>query len=207
MPRLRARDRIRRVVLIGPSHHVWFRGLALPRVDAFETPLGAVAVDEPGREALSGIPEVRTSDRPHEHEHSLEVQLPFLQMLLGDFRLLPILAGDATPAQVSQALQRVWGGEETLVVISTDLSHYHDYIEAQRRDARTCRRILALDATLGNANACGCVPVNGLLALARQRALRPVQLDLRNSGDTGGGRERVVGYAAFAFHEPDAPIA
>jgi hypothetical protein len=202
-----ARERIRRVVLIGPSHHAWFKGLALPLAAAFATPLGEVPVDGALCDSLCEAPGVHVSDRPHQHEHSLEVQLPFLQAVLGDFLLLPILAGDATAGEVAAALRRAWGGAETLVVVSTDLSHYYEYAEAQRLDARTCRRILALDATLNGANACGCVAVNGLLHLARELRLRPSQLDLRNSGDTAGDRSRVVGYGAFAFHDADTASA
>jgi AmmeMemoRadiSam system protein B len=201
-----ARNRVQRVVLIGPSHRVWFKGLALPQADAFETPLGRIAVDAAARESLRSVPGVVISDRPHESEHSLEVQLPFLQSVLGEFRLLPIAVGDAAPAVVADVLGRVWGGAETLIVVSTDLSHYHPYAEARRRDERTSRRILALDGRLTGEEACGCVAVNGLLHLARGRGLRAEQLDLRNSGDTAGDRSQVVGYAAFAFHETDSAV-
>lgn len=200
------RNRIQRVVLIGPSHRVWFKGLALPQADAFETPLGRIPVDAEARDSLRGVPGVVISDRPHESEHSLEVQLPFLQSVLDEFRLLPIVAGDAAPALVADVLGRVWGGAETLIVVSTDLSHYHPYAEARRLDERTSRRILALDGGLTGEQACGCVAVNGLLHLARGRGLCAEQLDLRSSGDTAGDRSQVVGYAAFAFHEPDSAV-
>jgi hypothetical protein len=202
-----ARERIRRVVLLGPSHQVWFKGLALPEADAFDTPLGRVVVDAEARDRVAILPGVRISDRPHRSEHSLEVQLPFLQVVLSDFRLVPFAVGDADPAEVAAVLREAWGGAETLIAVSTDLSHYHPYADAQRLDARTCRRILALDPTLDGHNACGCAPLNGLLQLARSTGLKPLQLDLRNSGDTAGDRARVVGYAAFAFHEPDTAIA
>ncbi len=198
------RDRaaqIRRVVLIGPSHRVAFRGLAVPTVDTFVTPLGAVPIDGAARAAALALPGVSESDQAHAREHSLEVQLPFLQTVLGDFQLLPLVAGEATPDAVAAVLERVWGGAETLIVVSTDLSHFHDYATARRLDAATCRRILALDPVLDGEDACGCVGLNGLLRLAQRCGLEPRQLDLRNSGDTAGDRDRVVGYAAFGFWE------
>jgi len=201
------RDRaqhIRRVVLMGPSHRVAFRGLAVPTVDAFVTPLGTVRIDAVARAAVLALPEVSESDRAHALEHSLEVQLPFLQTVLDDFELLPLVAGDAPPDAVADVLERVWGGAETLIVVSTDLSHFHDYATASRRDAETCRRILALEPALDGEDACGCVGLNGLLRLAQRRGLAPCQLDLRNSGDTAGDRDRVVGYAAFGFYETPA---
>ena len=198
-------EQIRRVVLIGPSHRVAFRGLAVPTVDAFLTPLGAVPIDDAARATVLALPGVSESDRAHALEHSLEVQLPFLQTVLSDFQLLPLVAGEATPEAVAAALERVWGGAETLIVVSTDLSHFHDYATARQLDADTCRRILALEPVLDGEDACGCVGLNGLLRLAQRRGLEPRRLDLRNSGDTAGDRDRVVGYAAFAFYETPAP--
>jgi AmmeMemoRadiSam system protein B len=196
------RGRIRRVVLLGPAHRVALRGLAVPATHAFSTPLGDVRIDTSALAALHGLPQVVVSDRAHAGEHSLEVQLPFLQTVLGDFGLLPLVVGDATPEEVAQVLERLWGGEETLVVVSSDLSHYHDYAEAQRLDRETAGAIAGLHIDLDPEQACGAYPVNGLNLVAQRRGLQPVLLDLRNSGDTAGDRSRVVGYAAFAYHEP-----
>jgi AmmeMemoRadiSam system protein B len=192
--------RLRRVVLLGPSHFVPVAGLALPVWERFATPLGEVAVDPAGRAALSGLPQVATDDRPHAREHALEVELPFLQRALGDFSLVPLVVGEASPALVAEVLERLWGGDETLVVVSTDLSHYLDYAAARRRDERTARAVGALDETaIGDADACGRQPLRGLLVAARRHGLAARRLDLRNSGDTAGRRDAVVGYGAFAF--------
>lgn len=197
-----ARERIERVVLLGPAHRVPVRGLALPGADAFETPLGAVPIDAEGARTLAALPQVEVHARAHAHEHSLEVHLPFLQQTLGDFLLLPLVVGDASTEEVAEVLQAVWGGPETLIVVSSDLSHYLSYTDARRTDQGTARSIVALDATLDHLQACGATPVNGLLTVARRRGLRIEQLDLRNSGDTAGDRARVVGYGAWAMYEP-----
>jgi AmmeMemoRadiSam system protein B len=195
-----ARDRIRRVVLLGPSHRVAFRGLALSSAERFTTPLGDVWLDTQGAEALGRLAQVRVLDAAHAEEHSLEVQLPFLQEILGAFRLLPLVAGDATADEVAEVIEAVWGGEETLVLVSSDLSHYYDYGTARALDEATTRAIEALHPdALGEESACGRVPVRGLLLAARRRALAARTLDLRSSGDTAGDRRRVVGYGAYAF--------
>ncbi len=196
------RGRIDRVVLAGPAHRVPVRGAAVPAVARFATPLGPVALDLEAIGRLRELPFVEVSDRAHVLEHSLEVHLPFLQSVLGDFRLVPLVIGDAEPEEMDRLLETLWGGPETLVVVSSDLSHYLPYEAARRRDGATARAILALDATLEPEDACGAAPINGLLQLARRRGLEAELVDLRNSGDTAGGRDRVVGYAAFAFHEP-----
>jgi AmmeMemoRadiSam system protein B len=194
---------ISRVVLLGPAHRVALDGLAVPQAEAFETPLGRVALDSAALAALEGLPQVSRSDRAHEREHSLEVQLPFLQTLLGNtFTLVPLVVGKASAAAVAQVLECLWGGDETLIVISSDLSHYLPYQEAQAADQATAQRILALDAALTLHEACGAAAINGALLAARRHHLAPRLLDLRNSGDTAGDRNRVVGYAAIAFMEP-----
>ncbi len=198
-----ARERIRRVVLLGPTHRVALRGLALPGADRFATPLGEVEVDAAAIAALRDLPQVVESPSAHALEHSLEVQLPFLQTALGDFRVVPLAVGDAEPSEVAQALERVWGGAETLIVVSSDLSHYLPYAQAREADAATLTAILALEPRLDHWQACGATPVNGLLQLARRRGMQPELLDARNSGDTAGDRRRVVGYAALAFCESD----
>ncbi len=201
------RGAIRRVVLLGPVHRVAVRGLALPGVEAFETPLGRIPVDAQGVMALSGLPQVVTSPQAHAREHSLEVQLPFLQRALGAFSLLPLAVGAAGTAEVVQALERLWGGPETLIVVSTDLSHFHDYDTAQRVDGDTAARIARLESGLDHAQACGATPLNGLLALARARGLAIRRLEVCNSGDTAGGRDRVVGYASFALDDPRQAVS
>lgn len=193
------RGRIRRVVLLGPTHRVAVRGLALPEVECFATPLGHVQLDREGMAALAGLPQVVRSAAAHQMEHSLEVQLPFLQQVLGDFELLPLAVGDATAAEVAEVLARVWGGDETLIVISSDLSHFLPDALARQVDGETVKAILALDPHLNHEQACGATPVNGLLLAARRHGLHPLALDVRNSSDTAGDPERVVGYAAFAF--------
>lgn len=200
------RGRITRVVLLGPVHRVPVRGLALPGVDGFETPLGEVPVDRAAVEAIRSMPQVVESPRAHAMEHSIEVHLPFLQEVLGEFSLVPLAVGDVSPREVAEVLERLWGGDETLVVVSSDLSHYLPYRAGRRRDEETTRRILALDTHLNHEEACGATPVNGLLHLARQRGMRAELLDLRSSGDTEGDREQVVGYASVAFFEPTSPL-
>lgn len=195
------RGTIRRVVLLGPTHRVAVRGLALPSVRAFATPLGEVEVDREAVAAVAGMPQVVVSDAAHALEHSLEVQLPFLQAVLDGFRIVPFAVGAASADEVAQVLDRLWGGPETLVVVSSDLSHYHRYAEARAIDRASAERILALDGTLDHEEACGATPINGLLLCARRRGLAPELVDLRNSGDTAGDRSRVVGYASFSFTE------
>ncbi len=199
------RGRVRRVVLAGPAHRVFVRGAAVPAAAIFGSPLGDVAVDAPALEALRQLDFVDVSSEAHAREHSLEVQLPFLQAVLGEFSLVPIVVGDASPEEAEALLEAVWGGDETLVVVSSDLSHYLPYEAALRRDRATADAILRLDATLAPEDACGAAPINGLLRVARHRALSVERVDLRNSGDTAGDRERVVGYGAFAFHAQALP--
>ncbi len=192
--------RIRRVLLLGPAHRVPLRGLALPNSAAFHTPLGDVSLDTEAMAGLDALPGVQRSDEAHRQEHSLEVHLPFLQLLLPQFKLIPLVVGWSEAGQVSRVLERLWGGDETLVVVSSDLSHYHAYAEAHRRDADTARHIESQAPNLEGDQACGAYPLNGLLAFARTRQLQVSRLDLRNSGDTAGGRERVVGYGAWSLH-------
>jgi AmmeMemoRadiSam system protein B/AmmeMemoRadiSam system protein A len=195
------RKLIKRVVLLGPVHRVPVRGLALPGAAAFATPLGEVPVDAVAVATLAGLPQVVTSAAAHAKEHSLEVQLPFLQAVLDDFTLLPLAVGDATPAEVAEVLEALWGGPETLIVISSDLSHFLTYPQSQAVDRQSVQTILALRPTLSHQQACGATPVNGLLLAAQRHHLRAQLLALCNSGDTAGDKQRVVGYAAVAFRE------
>ena len=192
---------IRRVVLLGPAHREWVSGLAAPGAQSFETPLGRIPVDVAALASLGDLPQVIRSDRAHEREHSLEVQLPFLQNVLGHFTLVPLVVGDASVEAVAQVLERLWGGPETLIVISSDLSHYLPYEKAQAIDRATVQRILELDSGLSPHEACGSAAINGALRAARRHGLAPRLLDLCNSGDTAGDRDRVVGYGAIAFEE------
>ena len=192
-------QRIRRVVLLGPAHRMALDGLAAPAAQAFETPLGRVPLDTAALQSLADLPQVMRNERAHEREHSLEVQLPFLQTLLGRFTLVPLIVGECSADAVAQVLERLWGGDETLLVISSDLSHYLPYVQAQALDGATVQRILQLDASLCVHEACGAAAINGALLAARRHGLAPRLLDLRNSGDTAGDRDRVVGYAALAF--------
>ncbi len=196
-------SRIRRVVLLGPTHRVAVRGLALPGVDAFATPLGTVQVDSAAAQAIAHLPQVTVSAQAHAQEHSLEVQLPFLQTVLPNFKLLPLAVGMTTPEEVAEVLEVLWGGGETLIVVSSDLSHYLPYNTARQVDAASTQSILTLEHTLSHEQACGATPINGLTLAARRHHLTPHLLDLRNSGDTAGPRDGVVGYASFAFTEEE----
>ncbi len=198
-----ARGQITRVVLLGPSHRVGFNGMALSSADYFVTPLGQIAVDRDAVQKISSLSSVQVLDQAHAQEHSLEVHLPFLQETLGEFKLVPLVVGDAAPEPVAQVLEALWGGPETLIVISSDLSHYHDYKTAQKLDSATSQAIEQLRMEdIDYDHACGRNPVNGLLYLARRRGLVAKTIDLRNSGDTAGSQDRVVGYGAYVFQEP-----
>jgi len=195
-----ARGKIQRVVLLGPSHRVGFRGLALSSAEFFVTPLGRIPLDREAAARITDLPQVRVMDVAHAQEHSLEVHLPFLQEVLGEFRLLPLVVGDASPEEVSEVLDLLWGGPETLIVISSDLSHYHNYATAQKMDRSTSHAIEALRyEDIHYDDACGRNPVSGLLHLARKRNLNVHTIDLRNSGDTAGTRDSVVGYGAYVI--------
>jgi AmmeMemoRadiSam system protein B len=198
-----ARDIIKRVVLLGPCHRVPVRGLALPGVDIFETPLGQIPVDQHAVTSIRNLSQVVESPAVHADEHSLEVQLPFLQSVLSNFSLLPLAVGDATSQEVAEVLEVLWGGDETLIVVSSDLSHFLPYQDAQHIDKQTVQEIIELRGPLDHQQACGGTPVNGLLLAARHHHLQPELLDLRNSGDTAGDKSRVVGYASVAFNERD----
>jgi AmmeMemoRadiSam system protein B len=195
------REQIQRVVLLGPSHRVGFRGLAASSAEYFATPLGLVRIDRQAMDEILLLPQVRVFDDAHLEEHSLEVQLPFLQTVLGkDFGLIPLVVGETEANEVAEVIEKLWGGPETLLVISSDLSHYQDYDTARRLDSATSAAIEQLNAhALDYQQACGRNPVSGLLVAARHHHLQARTLDLRNSGDTAGSRERVVGYGAYAF--------
>lgn len=194
------RDHISRVVLLGPAHRVYVKGLALSSASHFSTPLGDIEIDRDAVESLKKLPQVVISDDAHAQEHSLEVHLPFLQMTLKQFTLVPLVVGEASPQEVAEVLDLLWGGEETIIIISSDLSHYHDYETARRLDLMTTKAIENLQLeNIGSQQACGCMPMRGLLQVARNRDLRVRTLDLRNSGDTAGSRDRVVGYGAYSF--------
>jgi AmmeMemoRadiSam system protein B len=194
------RHEITHVVVLGPCHRVGIGALALPGVDALATPLGAVPIWREGVERAAALPDVQTSPKVHADEHSLEVHLPFLQRALDNFTILPLAVGWVTPDRVAQVLQAVWGAADTLVVISSDLSHYHPYDDARRRDEGTIAQILDLDGPLDHEQACGATPINGLLAAAPGLRVRPSLFGACNSGDTAGDRRRVVGYATVGFY-------
>ena len=194
------RGAIRRVVLLGPSHRIGFRGLAVSSAHRFATPLGEIPIDREACKALTALPFVHELDQAHAQEHSLEVHLPFLQEVLGSFSLVPVVVGDAAPEEVSAVLEELWGGDETLIVISSDLSHYHDYATARRMDAATSHAIEGLRLEdIGFEDACGRLPISGLLIAAKRRGLSAKTIDLRNSGDTAGPKDSVVGYGAYVF--------
>ena len=202
-----ARGTVRRVVVLGPVHRVPVRGLAVPGAQAFATPLGAIPIDAQAIASVRDLPQVVQSDAAHALEHSLEVQLPFLQKQLGDFSLVPFAVGMASVREVGEVIERLWGGRETLIVLSTDLSHYHAYDEARRIDGATVSRIAQLAEDLDHDEACGATPLNGLLAVAKRKGLGVRLLGACNSGDTAGGKDRVVGYSSFALDEPAARVS
>ncbi|GBE11596.1 hypothetical protein BMS3Bbin12_00945 [bacterium BMS3Bbin12] len=196
-----APGRIRRVLVLGPSHQVAFRGLAAPTATYFATPLGEIPVDREALEGIAHLPQVLWLDEAHGAEHSVEVHLPFLQTVLGPFQLIPLVVGDAGPEEVAEVIEALWDGPQLLPIVSSDLSHYHDYASARALDAATSRAIEALrPEAIGYEQACGRNPLNGLLTVARRRSLRAETVDLRNSGDTAGPRDHVVGYGAYVFH-------
>lgn len=202
------RDTIKRVILLGPCHRVAVRGLALSGADAFVTPLGEIPLDKEAAAAIADLPDVAVFDETHKLEHSLEVHLPFLQTVLGDFKLLPLVVGEATPESVAEVLDKLWGGDETLIVISSDLSHYLNYDAAREIDGATCKAIEDMTPEkIQRGGACGRFPVSGLLALAKRRGMSVETVDLRNSGDTAGPRDRVVGYGSWLFFEPESEPA
>ncbi len=198
-PLRRQRQSIRRIVLLGPTHHTAVEGLALPSAAAFATPLGQIRIDQKAASRIQDLRQIVLSDAAHAQEHALEVQLPFLQTVLEDFQIIPLAVGRASPEAIAEILDLLWGGEETLIVVSSDLSHYLDARAAEESDAHTARQILSLDPHIAAIQACGAVPINGLLLSARRHDLQARQVDLRHSGQTTGDNSRVVGYGAFAF--------
>ena len=198
---LALKSKIKRVILLGPAHRVYINGLAYSSATHFLTPLGRVKIDREAIAAISGLHQVILSDQAHAQEHSLEVHLPFLQTVLEDFSLVPLVVGDASPQEVAEVLAILWGGDETLIVISSDLSHYHDYETACKLDKNTTQSIENFNyQDIKSQNACGCRPICGLLHIAKEKNLSVNTLDLRNSGDTAGTRDRVVGYGAYGFY-------
>ena len=195
------RAQISKVVLLGPSHFEPIRGLALPDVTEMQTPLGSLPIDHELARAVLEMPQVAVSPEAHAREHCLEVELPFLQVALGELSVLPLVVGHATAEQVAEVLERIWGGPDTVIVVSSDLSHYLPWAAAREIDRETADSIVALSGPLPHQRACGAVPINGLLVVAARKGLIAERIDLRNSGDTAGDRDRVVGYGAFAFHE------
>ncbi len=193
-------DQVRRVLLLGPAHRVYLKGMAIPSVDYFETPLGRIALDREGLDTIAALPGVVVSDEAHREEHSIEVQLPFLQTVLATFSLLPVVVGGASPEQVAAVIDTFADDPTTLIVVSSDLSHFHSYDEARQIDARTCERVLAKSSDLSGEEACGAGAINGLMAARKCRDLEVFLLHACNSGDTAGSRGRVVGYGAFALH-------
>lgn len=193
-------DRVKRVLLLGPAHRVYLKGLAIPSVDYFSTPLGEIPLDRAALDSIARLPGVQVSDEAHREEHSLEVQLPFLQTVLNEFTLVPVVVGGADPERVAAVIDELGSDPHTLIVISSDLSHFLSYRDARQIDASTCSHILEKSTRLSGEEACGARAINGLMASARARPLEVTLLHACNSGDTAGSPNRVVGYAAFALH-------
>lgn len=200
------RHLIRRVVLLGPAHRVVLDGLAVPSARHWASSLGLLPIDPQLKAIALGFPQVQANDLPHAQEHALEVQLPFLQTVLGEISILPVAVGRATPAAVAQVVHALWGGPETLVLLSTDLSHYLAAGAAEQRDQATIRHMLAMHPVLEGQHACGASPANGLFEVARRRGIRTRLIDYRHSGQTTGDPARVVGYAAIAGIDPYAEL-
>jgi AmmeMemoRadiSam system protein B len=197
-----AKDRITRVILLGPSHRVPLIGCACSTAQYFATPLGNIPLDRKVISDILSLPFVQELDEAHALEHSLEVHLPFLQEVLSEFTLVPIVVGDCPPSEVAQLLEKVWDGSETLIVVSSDLSHYHDYETAKRMDSATSNAIESLDiAAIDSQHACGMMPLRGLMSVAKKLAMHATTIDCRNSGDTAGPRNQVVGYGAYVFEQ------
>ena len=195
------RKQIKKVILLGPSHHVFLHGLAASTAEKFETPLGKIDIDRQGIKNIAKLPQVQFSDEAHQQEHSLELHLPFLQEVLDDFDLIPLVVGHTPPQEIAHVLDQLWGGPETLIVISTDLSHYQDYETARRMDQSCSQAIEELRfQDIRDNQACGHFPVCGFLLAALDHKLKGRILDLRNSGDTAGDKNRVVGYGAYGFY-------
>jgi len=198
---LAIREKISRVVLMGPSHRVYLKGLALSSADYYETPLGQIEIDQDACDSVRNLAQVTVADAAHAQEHSLEVHLPFLQFILNNFKLIPIVVGEASPEEVAEVLEVLWGEEDTQIIISSDLSHFHDYETAQQLDLSTSKAIENLQLeSIGPQQACGCMPMRGLLQVAKNKHLNVKTLDLRNSGDTAGTKDRVVGYGAYSIN-------
>ena len=197
-----AASTINRVVLLGPCHRIAVRGLALSSADAFRTPLGDILIDHAAAEKILKLPQVEIFDATHVQEHSLEVHLPFLQVVLDEFSLVPLVVGEAPPGDVASVIEALWGGTETVIVVSSDLSHYLEYDQARAMDQDTCRAIENLDSSAISSNgACGRFSVGGLLQVAKQRGMTVTTLDIRNSGDTAGPKDKVVGYGSWMFQD------
>ena len=193
------RKTIRRVLLLGPSHRVAYAGLALSSAAAYATPVGEIAIDTEAYRQLLDLPQVGVLDQAHAEEHSLEVHLPFLRAVLDDFLLIPVVVGDAGADDVAGVIEHFWNQQDTLIVVSSDLSHFLDYETANRVDQETSRAIEEHAQNIRPQQACGCRAINGLMKIAEDHALQVTTLDLRNSGDTAGDRSRVVGYGAYAL--------
>ncbi len=199
--RLKNREHeISKVVLLGPSHKVGFKGIAACSADKFSTPLGEIPLAVERIKFLAAMSDVCFLDKAHSQEHSLEVHLPFLQRALGNFELIPLVVGTSSKEDVALLLEHLWGGDETLIVISSDLSHFHEYTEAQRLDSATSEKIVSLQDDITGSEACGCNPLNGLLHLANRHGMKVEKIELKNSGDTAGSKDRVVGYGAFVIN-------
>lgn len=195
------KNKIKKVVIIGPAHRVGFNGIAGTLATEFVTPLGVVKVDESSMENVLTMPSVMILEEAFQGEHCLEVQLPFLQKILNNFTIVPLIVGNVSYITLSEVIERLWGFDDTLFVISSDLSHYHDYKTAQNMDSTTANAIVNLEPdNITYDNACGRIGIQAMLDIAKSKNMTVKQLDLRNSGDTAGDKNRVVGYGAFCVY-------
>lgn len=192
----------KKIVLIGPSHHVPFQGVAVPKMNTFATPLGSVSVDLSLKQIALNFSFVIENDEPHRKEHSLEVQLPFLQVALKKFSILPIVIGQASATDLTQLLYKLCTEKDVLIVISSDLSHYLPYNIAQKRDLNTIDHILHFEPEkIEYDDACGRQGIQAFLHYAQSKKLIPILFNYKNSGDTAGDKSQVVGYCSIGFYE------
>lgn len=197
---------IKNIILVGPSHYIAFNGVAYSDYDTFITPLGELFVNTNLIQQIAKLPATQHFNDAFSREHCLEVQFPFLQKKLNEFTIVPLLVSGANKQTVASVLEALWGDKETLVIISSDLSHYHDYLTAQQLDSETSQAIVNLDAdNIKEDSACGRIAIRGLLHLAKQKKMQAKKILQINSGDTAGDKQRVVGYGAYHFFENEVP--
>ena len=194
------KDKIKKVFLLGPSHRVYVNGVALPKEKSFKTPLGIIKVDSDIVEQISKTKPFKFKSTAHKNEHSLEVSLPFLQVVLGNFEIIPMLYGEANPHEIAQTIQPYLERDDSILIVSADLSHYLDYSTAKKVDEQTANNIKE-GKTVDHHQSCGATAINTALIMAQNFGLVPQMLNMANSGDVIGDKDSVVGYGAWSFEK------